>query len=125
MKRKFKVTIEEKTFIVEVEEISEQELTKPIFKPEITLKKEETPIQIQKKVIKEAEESIIKAPMDGTIIRIEKKLGDKVSEGEVLLVLEAMKMENEICAPKSGVIKELNVSKGASVRQGDVLAVIE
>ncbi|MEM3151418.1 MAG: acetyl-CoA carboxylase biotin carboxyl carrier protein subunit, partial [Candidatus Bathyarchaeia archaeon] len=73
----------------------------------------------------EAEESIIKAPMDGTIIRIEKKLGDKVSEGEVLLVLEAMKMENEICAPKSGVIKELNVSKGASVRQGDVLAVIE
>ncbi|MEM3506982.1 MAG: acetyl-CoA carboxylase biotin carboxyl carrier protein subunit, partial [Candidatus Bathyarchaeia archaeon] len=90
-------------------------------------KKEERPIQIQKKeVIKEiAGEAVIKAPMDGTITRVEKKLGDKVSIGEVLLVLEAMKMENEICAPKSGVIKELNVSKGASVRQGDVLAVIE
>lgn len=127
MKRKFKVTVEGKTFVVEVEEIVEQELAEATFKPEDALKKEERPIQIQKKeVAKEVgEEAVIKAPMDGVITRVEKKLGDKVSEGEVLLVLEAMKMENEICAPKSGIIKELNVSKGVSVHQGDVLAVIE
>ncbi|MBS7655193.1 acetyl-CoA carboxylase biotin carboxyl carrier protein subunit [Candidatus Bathyarchaeota archaeon] len=106
--------------------MAERESTEVTFKPEAALKKLE-PIQIQKKeLVKEVgEEAVIKAPMDGTITRIEKKLGDKVSVGEVVLVLEAMKMENEICAPKSGIIKELNASKGVSVHQGDVLAVIE
>jgi len=129
VKKKFKVTVEGKTFIVEIEEIAEQELTS--LKSE-ALKEEapvlmEKPFQIQKKEVsgKVVEEAVIKAPIDGTVTRIEKKLGERVSAGEVVLILEAMKMENEICAPKSGVIKELNVSEGSSVHQGDVLAVIE
>ena len=128
MKRKFKVTVEGKTFTVEIEEVTEQELTPKKLE---ALKEEtstaiEEPLKIQKKeVIKVAGEAVIKAPIDGRIIRIEKKRGDKVSVGEVILILEAMKMENEICAPKSGVIKELNVSEGSSVHQGDILAVIE
>jgi biotin carboxyl carrier protein len=129
MKKKFKVTVEGRTFIVEIEEIAEQELTS--LKSE-ALKEEapvlmEKPFQIQKKEVSEkvVEEAVIKAPIDGTVTRIEKKLGERVSAGELVLILEAMKMENEICAPKSGVIKELNVSEGSPVHQGDVLAVIE
>jgi biotin carboxyl carrier protein len=129
MKKKFKVTVEGKTFIVEIEEIAEEELTSlksEALKEETSLSMEK-PFQLQKKEVSEkiAEKAVIKAPIDGTITRIEKKLGEKVSAGEVVLILEAMKMENEICAPKSGVIKALNVSEGSSVHQGDVLAIIE
>ena len=63
--------------------------------------------------------------MTGRIVRIDVKTGDKVDEGDVLLVIEAMKMENEITAPVSGTIKEIDVSAGARVSEGDTLLVIE
>ncbi|MCH7953089.1 MAG: biotin/lipoyl-binding protein [Chloroflexi bacterium] len=63
--------------------------------------------------------------MTGRIVRIDVKTGDEVSEGDVLLVIEAMKMENEITAPVSGTIKEIDVSAGARVSDGDTLLVIE
>jgi biotin carboxyl carrier protein len=64
------------------------------------------------------------APMPGMIVKYLKNVGDKVSEGETLLVLEAMKMENALPAPASGTVKALNFSSGDSVKKGDVLAVV-
>ena len=64
------------------------------------------------------------APMPGTILDIKVSEGDTVASGDVLLILEAMKMENEIMAPVGGKVVSVNTSKGASVNPGDVLIVI-
>lgn len=66
----------------------------------------------------------VTAPMPGTILDIKVKEGDKVTNGQVLLILEAMKMENEIMSGVDGVVSSVNVTKGASVNAGDVLVVI-
>jgi oxaloacetate decarboxylase alpha subunit/pyruvate carboxylase subunit B len=64
------------------------------------------------------------APMPGMIVKYVKAVGDKVKEGETLVVLEAMKMENALPAPASGTIKALNFGSGDSVKKGDVLAIV-
>ena len=66
----------------------------------------------------------VNAPMPGTILKVNVTQGQAVKEGQVLCVLEAMKMENEIMAPKSGTVTQVVVSKGASVNTGDALVVI-
>ena len=66
----------------------------------------------------------VKAPMPGTILKVNVQQGQAVKEGDVLCVLEAMKMENEIMAPKSGTITQVAVQKGASVNTGDALVFI-
>lgn len=66
----------------------------------------------------------LSAPMPGMIVKYLKNVGDKVSEGETLVVLEAMKMENALPAPVNGTVKALNFSSGDSVKKGDVLAVV-
>ena len=66
----------------------------------------------------------VKSPMPGNILRIEVSQGQHVEEGDVIMILEAMKMENEIVATKSGTIAQIAVSKGAVVETGTVLAVI-
>lgn len=66
----------------------------------------------------------VKSPMPGNILRIEVAQGQQVKEGDVIMILEAMKMENEIVATKSGTIAQIAVSKGAVVETGAVLAVI-
>jgi glutaconyl-CoA/methylmalonyl-CoA decarboxylase subunit gamma len=63
----------------------------------------------------------VKAPMPGSIIEVKVKEGDTVNEGDVLLVLEAMKMENELTAPQSGNVSEVLVKKGDTVNSGDPL----
>jgi biotin carboxyl carrier protein len=67
----------------------------------------------------------VEAPMVGKILRIEKNVGDAVEEDEVVVVMEAMKMEIPVVAPGSGVLKELKVSPGQAVEAEQVLAVIE
>ncbi len=62
--------------------------------------------------------------MPGMIVRYEKEVGDEVSEGETVVVLEAMKMENALPAPANGTIKAINFSSGDSVAKNDVLCVI-
>jgi len=64
------------------------------------------------------------APMPGMIVKYEKQVGDAVSEGETVVVLEAMKMENALPAPTSGTIKSINFSSGDSVAKNDILCVI-
>ena len=66
----------------------------------------------------------VKAPMPGTILKVNVTQGQAVKAGEVLCVLEAMKMENEIMAPKAGTVTQVVVSKGASVDTGAPLVVI-
>ncbi len=68
--------------------------------------------------------SEIKSPLPGTILDIVCKVGDQVAIGQKILVLEAMKMENNIEEDKAGVIKEIKISKGDAVMEGDVLIVI-
>ena len=66
----------------------------------------------------------INAPMPGTILSVKAQNGAQVKKGEVLLVLEAMKMENEIVAPQDGKVLQVNAVKGATVNTGDVLVVL-
>lgn len=67
----------------------------------------------------------IKAPMPGLILRIKKKVGEHIEIGEPLIVLEAMKMENEIRSPSSGIISEINCKEGLSVEKDSIIMKIE
>ena len=67
---------------------------------------------------------VVKSPMPGNILKINVAPGQKVEEGDVLIVLEAMKMENEIVATKDGTVAQVAVSKGAVVETGTPLVVI-
>ena len=68
--------------------------------------------------------TVVSAPMPGNIIDVKVSVGATVAEGDVLCILEAMKMENEIMAPKAGTVTAINTSKGASVNTGDALVSI-
>lgn len=67
---------------------------------------------------------VVKSPMPGNILKINVAQGQKVNEGDVLIVLEAMKMENEIVATKSGTVAQIVTAKGAVVETGAPLVVI-
>jgi biotin carboxyl carrier protein len=73
----------------------------------------------------ELAQEIVEAPITGTVISIEVKVGDKVEEGDVLLYIESMKMENPIMAPIGGKIAEVHVAPKQVVETGKPLVVIE
>ncbi len=64
----------------------------------------------------------VNSPMPGKILSVKASVGQAVKRGEVIMILEAMKMENEIVAPSDGTIASINVNEGASVEAGSVLA---
>ncbi len=66
----------------------------------------------------------VNSPMPGTILKVNVSVGQTVKSGDVICVLEAMKMENDIPAPCDGVVASVNVQKGASVNSGDVLVTL-
>ncbi len=71
-----------------------------------------------------AEGTTIPSPMPGAILSVAVSVGQAVKSGDVLMVLEAMKMENDIVAPCDGTVKSINAPKGSTVNTDDVLAVI-
>lgn len=83
--------------------------------PDPTIKERKIPKNISGKASK------VVAPLPGIILQIFVKVGDSIKAGDKLLIMEAMKMENQVLAEKSGTIKSISVSKGDSVLQNDVL----
>lgn len=88
---------------------------------------------LQEKAIKLLEEaqtvshhlSNVKAPMPGLILKVKRKENDTISQGDSVMILEAMKMENDLRAPSSGQIKKIHVSEGTAVEKGTILFTIE
>jgi biotin carboxyl carrier protein len=67
----------------------------------------------------------IRTMMPGKVVRLVAKAGDQVEKGDPVLVVEAMKMQNDLKATKTGIVKEIRVNEGATVSSGDILAIIE
>ncbi|MGD2248238.1 MAG: biotin/lipoyl-binding protein [Candidatus Methanofastidiosia archaeon] len=88
-------------------------------------------LEIESKAPAKAEKKVSAAPgavtamMPGKIVDVPVKEGDAIQKGDVVCILEAMKMENELHAPKEGTIKKIHVKEGANVEKGDVLVEIE
>lgn len=129
--KKYYVTVNGNRYEVEVEEVMgdfeavQPQITEPkALKPEIKQQeiKKETPKAAPKAVPEGGTK--INAPMPGTIVGVNIKEGDKINKGDLLFVLEAMKMENEIVSPVDGTVASVQVSKGQSVNTEDLMAVI-
>ena len=80
---------------------------------------------VSRKPYKSADKRLILSFIPGTVLDILVKEGQKVRTGDELMILEAMKMQNEIKSPKKGVLKKIAVAEGATVNAGDVLAIVE
>lgn len=135
--RKFKIKVDGKVYEVEVEELGENKASEgavSAFQPVVTKVKEEpakpksakdsnSPAPSKAPTAAVAGEEVI-APMPGKVLQLKVSEGDSVKEGDTLLILEAMKMENEIIANASGSIKKIIAAVNDMVDTGDVLMVI-
>ena len=121
--KNLKITVNGKSYDVQVEEIGASDVvpasaaSPAVVQPSIDSKPAATVSQTN------AGESI-NAPMPGTILNVKVKAGDSVSAGDVLIVFEAMKMENEIKAPRDCTIASVNVSKDDTIETGTALLTI-
>ncbi|MFV2041415.1 MAG: biotin/lipoyl-containing protein, partial [Candidatus Hydrothermarchaeales archaeon] len=79
----------------------------------------------KKKRPREGVEGAIASSMQGILLKISVREGDEISEGDVVAVIEAMKMENEIVAPYSGTVEEIFVSEGDTVISGDIIMIVK
>lgn len=109
--KKYRVTVNGTAYEITLEEIGVDEATAK------TAEKPAAPVS-------GGEGENVSSPMPGNILAVNVKNGDAVKKGDVLMILEAMKMENEITSPCDGTVKALNVSKGSAVETGTVLCVI-
>jgi biotin carboxyl carrier protein len=128
--KNFRVIVNGNEYEVGIEEIL-GEVT-DIVTPKKTVRAAPQPIAIKQKVTPKKTKAApvcaggesITAPMPGTITKIFKSVGDAVAKGETLLILEAMKMENEIMASCDGILTHVHAEQGESVNAGDVLVVL-
>jgi len=133
--KKFRVVVEGETFEVEVEEMGGAGGNAA---PQIQTAKPQTAPAPKANPAPQAEApksapapssggggNTVDAPIAGNVLDIKVSTGDQVENGQVVAILEAMKMENEITAEASGTVKEVKVSKGATVNSGDTLIVLE
>jgi biotin carboxyl carrier protein len=128
----FRVVVNGSEYKVGIEELADESTSQPSqakappaakpATPNVTVKAQPKPTAA--KVVSAAAGGTVVAPMPGTVIEVTVNIGDNVTKGQPLLVLEAMKMENEIMAPADGVVQEVNVTQGVSVNAGDVLIVL-
>lgn len=139
--RKFKVRIDDEVFEVEVEEIGAQALSTPVVSApqkspaaplNIPQKKapQVSPVSVSRPEPKRSAQPVggngtVAAPIPGIVTEIKVTPGSSVKKGEVLLILEAMKMQNEILAPYDATVAEIAVNQGASVQTGDVLVKLD
>lgn len=146
--KKYNITVNGKKYEVEVEEVgsvsgsigaktapvkvetvynnvepAKKQEAVPVVKEVPAVK--ETPVQKEVAVAPQDGAETISCPMPGTILAVNYSVGDSVKSGDVLFILEAMKMENEIMAPCDGTVAKIGVAKGAVVNTGDLLAIIE
>ena len=135
--RKFVVNVNGNSYEVEVEEVSgtivSQPVTEPAPQPALTTAPAAPaaapapqPAPAPAAPVSSGAEGAVKitAPMPGTILDIRVKPGDSENKGTEVIILEAMKMENEIMAPTAGVVKEIKIQPGATVNPGDALIVL-
>ncbi len=116
--RKFRIHLNGKSYEVAVEEIGAAEgATLPADKPS-----EASPIHPVP--ASASGDEILTAPMPGKVLSIRVKAGQRVEKEDLILCLEAMKMENEIFCERAGTVKEIRVEVGASVNAGDVMVII-
>lgn len=124
---KYRITLEGKTYEMEVDLVAENTEAHPAavkaYKEFKAAAKDANVNLIDPSMQKKTESNTgaVAAPMPGTILRIEKTVGSAVKAGELVLILEAMKMENEIVAPKDGMITKMNCEAGSTIAGGEVL----
>ena len=125
--RKFNVTVNGVAYDVEIEEVGAGVVSAPVAAPApVAAAPAAAPApKASPAAAGKAGSVAIKAPMPGTILKINVAVGDTVKKGDIICVLEAMKMENEIFAPVDGTVAAISVAKGASVQTDEVLAAIK
>ncbi|SDF16287.1 biotin/lipoyl-containing protein [Sporomusa acidovorans] len=123
--RKFRVTVNGVTYNVKVQEeiksvaaVAGSQAVVPVAPAVAAPSPAAAPVDIA------AGDTAVKAPMPGKVTKVLVKKGDRVKKGDVLLILEAMKMQNEITSPASGCVKLMNIANGQGVKPGEVMAVI-
>ncbi len=128
--KKYMIKLNGKVYEVEIEEVS-KETSDAILEKQgaASATKEAAPTAVEKETPAQPSAPVagaetVEAPMPGNIVNVAVKVGDQVKKGQLLVVLEAMKMENEIVAARDGQISSVNVSKGDAVNPGDVLVQI-
>lgn len=124
--KKYRVNVNGTVYEVELEEITGAAAPAPVAAPAAAPAPAPAPAAAPAPVAAApANGEKITAPMPGNILSVNVSVGDTVKRGQVLLILEAMKMENEIMSPCDGVIASVNTSKGSAVESGALLCVIQ
>ena len=122
--KKYNITVNGNTYEVVVEEVggvASAPVSTPVFSAPAIETKTSAPKAAPAASANAGANKVI-APMPGTILDVKVSVGQSVKKGDVICVLEAMKMENDIPAPCDGVIASVSVQKGASVSANDVIA---
>jgi len=129
--RKFLINVNGKSYEVEVEEVkdagtvAEPRAAAPVPKPAAAPPPAPKPAAASAPAAVPAGAATVTSPMPGTILAVNVKVGEAVKKGQVLCILEAMKMENEIMAAGDAVVASIEVNAGDSVNTGQVLIVLK